>query len=52
MLRDPLLAEQHRIVVVHVNYHQPKTGKMAAAYDYYVKGSTDAVQRELRGEPT
>lgn len=41
---EPRFAE-HKPVVVHANYHQPKPPRMAAVYDRWHLGQTDALNR-------
>ena len=36
---------EHRPVVVHANYHQPKPPRMAAVYDRWHRGVRDALDR-------
>lgn len=51
VLRDSVLRAQHKPVVLHVNYHQPKPPKMRAAYQLYHEDEDAEVEAQLALEP-
>ena len=53
VLRSPTLSSpsRHRIVVSHVNYHQPKPPKMRAVHALYHEGDDSLARAELSREP-